>query len=138
MEDTFSLTDQTRTKLALPLGRQAFVFMKNEILGEKYCLSIALVSEKKSQEINFQYRNKNNPTNVLSFCLSKTEGELILCPSLIKKESKDKEKNFGMDFGGLLRFLTIHGMLHLKGMDHGAKMETAEKKYLLSTKFLIK
>lgn len=125
MEENITITNKTKGKLpSLP-----FVFIKNDILGEKYSLSIAFVGEKKSQEINKIYRDKNKPTNVLSFPLSKTEGEIVLCLSLIKKESKNKEKNFGKNFRDLLCFLVIHGMLHLKGMEHGSRMEREEKLY---------
>jgi len=129
MEDKFSIVNMTRAKLALPTGRQAFVLIKNDILGKKYSLSIAFVSEKVSKEINFKYRQKNKPTNILSFCLSETEGEIILCPSVIKKESKNKNKNFGKNFKNLLGYLVIHGMLHLDGLEHGDIMDKREVKY---------
>jgi probable rRNA maturation factor len=103
--------------------------IKKDILGKEYSLSVAHVSEKKSKEINKKYRKKDKPTNVLSFALRKNEGEIILCPTLIKKESKDENKNFGKNFEQLLGFLVIHGMLHLKGMQHGSIMEKAEEKY---------
>ncbi len=121
----FSITNKTRMKIrVLP-----FSILKNDILGPKYSLSIALVNEKTSHKINKEYRGKDKPTNVLSFPFSKTNGELILTPSLIKKESKNPEKNFGKEFESLLFFLAIHGMLHLKGLDHGPKMEKLEDKY---------
>ena len=111
-----------------------FEKLKNDILGKSYALSIAYVSEKKSREINKKYRGKNRATNVLSFPLRKNEGELVLCKAVIKKEAKNLHRNLGEWLG----FLVIHGMLHLKGLKHGKKMETQEKKYLSRTKFLIK
>ena len=99
--------------------------IKNDILGEKYSLSIALVSAKKSKEINKKYRKIDKPTNVLSFAFSKTEGEILLCPVVIKKETKKNNRTYKewMDF------LVIHGMLHLKGMRHSSRMEQEETKY---------
>ena len=102
-----------------------FEKLKNDILGKQYSLSIAYVSEKKSREINKKYRKKNKATNVLSFSLRKNEGELVLCPAVIKREAKIFSKNFRQFLG----FLVIHGMLHLKGMKHSSTMERAEKKY---------
>ena len=99
--------------------------IKNDILGKEYSLSIALISAKKSQEINKQYRKKDKPTNILSFVFNKNEGEILLCPAVIKKETK----NFGRTYKELLGFLVIHGMLHLKGMKHSSTMEKEEKKY---------
>ena len=54
---------------------------------------------------------KDKPTNILSFPLTKNTGEILLCPAVIKKEVK----NFNKTFTELLGFLVIHGMLHLKG-----------------------
>ena len=102
-----------------------FEKIKQDILGKKYSLSIAYVSEKKSREINKKYRNIDKPTNVLSFALDKDMGEIILCKSKIRKETK----KFGRTFPQLLGFLVIHGMLHLKGMQHGSIMEKKENKY---------
>lgn len=104
-----------------------FSEIKNDILGKDYSLSIAYVSEKKSRELNKKWRGKDKATNVLSFALTETSGELILCKAVIKKEAK--EKKFDRDFENLLGFLVIHGMLHLKGMTHSSRMERAEKKF---------
>lgn len=125
MQDKLSISNKTMAKIpVLPL-----LALKNEILGKNYNLSIAIVTPKISKEINTKYRNKNKPTNVLSFPFSKKEGELILCPNVIKKEAEDKNKNFGKNYQKLFGFLVIHGMLHLKGMQHGAIMERQEQKY---------
>lgn len=121
MEDNLSIINKTKGKLpSLP-----FVAMKNDILGSAYSLSIAFVDEKTSHEINKKYRDKDKPTNVLSFSLRKNEGELILCPRVVKREAK----NFDKTFTQFLSFLVIHGMLHLKGHEHSSTMERAEEKY---------
>src|SRR3989338_3423932 len=70
------------TKGTLP--RVPFARIKDEILGKKYVLSIAFVDAKISKKINKEQRGKNKPTNVLSFSLSKTEGELVICPEVLK------------------------------------------------------
>ncbi|MEI8174581.1 MAG: rRNA maturation RNase YbeY [bacterium] len=127
MEKDFSIINKTKGKLP----SLSFVDAKNKILGEEYSLSIAFVDEEKSQELNKKYRNKNKPTNILSFSLRKDEGEIVLCPNVIKREAKSFEKTFSQ----FLKLLIVHGMLHLKGIDHGDKMENAEKKYLSEIKF---
>lgn len=142
MEENFSIANKTRMRIP-PL---AFLALKNEILGKNYSLSIALVNEKTSQQINKTYRGKNCPTNVLSFPFSQKAGEIILCPAVIRREAKEKTKsphrrsateteNFGKNWTELLGFLVIHALLHLKGLNHGKKMEKEEKKYLSRTKF---
>jgi len=120
-EEKISVVNKTKGKLP----RLPFVLIKNDILGKDYSLSIAFVGKTKSKEINNLYRQKNKSTNILSFPLSKTEGEILLCPELIKTETK----NFNRTFRELLGFLVIHGCLHLKGMEHSSTMEKAEKKY---------
>ncbi len=116
-----SVINKTKGKLpSLP-----FVEMKEKILGKGYELSISFVSPKESQKLNLTYRGKDNPTNVLSFELSKKSGELVLEPGCVKRDAK----NFDMDYPNFLAFLLIHGMLHLKGMQHGSTMEKQEARF---------
>jgi len=106
-----------------------FPKVKNDILGKDYSLSIALVDQDTSQALNKRFRQKDKPTNVLSFALTESSGELVLCPTLIKEQSKNKETNFGKNYSELMLFLVIHGMLHLKGMQHSSRMEREEEFY---------
>lgn len=116
-----SIPVETKGKLPrLPFSR-----LKDAILGPSYELSVASVSASVSQKLNAHYRGKNNPTNILSFPLTKTSGELILHLPTARKEYK----NFGMTYDDFLLYLVIHGMLHLKGMEHGGIMERAERKF---------
>ncbi len=108
-----------------------FEKLKKEILGKEYLLSVAFVSENKSREINKKYRKKDKAANVLSFPLSPASGEILLCKPVIRREAKNFEKT-PKEF---LQFLVIHGMLHLKGLTHGKKMERLEKKYFSHAKF---
>jgi len=102
-----------------------FQKIKKTILGEKYDLSLVFVSAKKIQELNKIYRNINKPTDILSFPLSNTSGEILIC----KTETRKMMKEFGRKFDNFLTFLFIHGCVHLKGFDHGAKMEKVEEKF---------
>jgi probable rRNA maturation factor len=121
MQDNFSVINKTKSKIPnLP-----FSTIKEDILGKKYSLSLAFIGKEKMRKLNKKYRNKNKITNILSFPLSKNEGEILICPSILKNETK----KFGRTYTQLLQFLVIHGMLHLKGMQHSSRMEIAEKKY---------
>ena len=100
--------------------------IKNDILGKDYSLSLAFIDEVTSQRLNKTYRKKDKPTNILSFPLSKTEGEILICPVVVKRELK----KFGRTYRQLLGFLVIHGMLHLKGFSHGSTMENEERKWM--------
>ncbi len=123
----FSIVNKTKGKLTSLPFVNILKKIKDDILGEDYNLSIAFVEKKYSHEINKKYRKKDKPTNVLSFALTKTSGELILCPLVIREEVKIKK--FDKKFPELVIFLVIHGMLHLKGMDHGGTMERREQLY---------
>ena len=121
MKDDFSITNLTKGKLpSLP-----FAMMKAKILGSKYNLSLVFIDEKKSQELNKTYREKDKSTNVLSFPYSKKDGEIFICIKVAKTQASDYDKTWQQFVG----FLVIHGMLHLKGMQHGSTMEVQEGKF---------
>ena len=118
----FSITNTTNGKPP----RLPFARLKEAILGPGYSLSVALVTPKQSHKLNKQHRGKDKPTNVLSFVYEKNSGELVLDIATSKKDAV----NFDMTPSKFLLFLVIHGMLHLKGMDHGSTMEREERKFL--------
>ncbi len=112
------------TKGKLP--RLPFVSMKDTILGTKYELSVVFATKKVSAELNEKYRGKVGPTNILSFALSSSSGELVLEEGMVRKNAPD----FDMTYEKFLAYLLIHGMLHLKGIDHGSTMDREERKFL--------
>jgi probable rRNA maturation factor len=63
---------------------------------------------------------------VLSFPLDKTTGEVYICPAVSNKEAS----KFNLSQPGYVAYLFIHGLLHLKGHDHGDTMDKLERKYL--------
>jgi probable rRNA maturation factor len=101
--------------------------MKDRILGKKYEVSVTCISSKKQKELNLKFRNKNSTTNILSFPLSKNSGEITLDLNKIKKEARPL---FGMSYSKFLKYLLIHGFLHLKGYEHSSRMEIQEEKFL--------
>lgn len=128
--ETFSFSNETKTKPASPSGRpqiDAALFhkMKDAVLGKKYSLSVIFVGEAKIKKLNNTYRKKDYATDILSFPIDKTEGEIYIC----KKKSDQKSKLYSRDPENFLYFLFIHGLVHLKGFDHGAIMEKEEAKF---------
>ena len=116
--ETFTLKNMTKGELpSLP-----FVRMKESILGKKYETSLLFVGPKKAKELNLRYRGKSYTPNVLSFPTSNTTGEIVICPVVAKKEAK----KFQRTYENFVGFLFIHALLHLKGFDHGSRMEKAE------------
>lgn len=100
--------------------------IKRKVLGAKYQLSLAFVGTKKAKDLNQTYRKKSYSPNVLSFPLDDKNGEIVICPLVTAKEAK----GFGLSPDGYIAFLFIHGLLHLKGLDHGDTMDKQEQKYL--------
>lgn len=113
------------------LPRVAFRAIKEAALGKKYSLTIIIASPARMKKLNTIYRDKQKPTDILSFPVSKNEGEIYLCPSEAKKEAA----KFDRAYPNFLAFLFIHGCVHLKGYDHGSRMEGIETK--LRKKFKI-
>ncbi|MEK7646612.1 MAG: rRNA maturation RNase YbeY [Patescibacteria group bacterium] len=102
-----------------------FAVMAEKILGKAYELSVAIVTPDEIQKINLMYRNKDEPTDILSFPLSENQGEIYLCPEEIKKESV----KFDRSYENFFAFVFIHGCVHLKGYDHGGTMEGIEAQF---------
>ena len=73
-DSNISIVNKTKGKLP----RLPFVQLKNEILGQDYDLSLAIVTSKESHKVNLALRQKDKPTNVLSFPFSKKSGEILL------------------------------------------------------------
>ena len=88
--------------------------MKNEALGENYELELIFLEEAEMQIINREHHQKDKPTNILSFPLHKTSGQIFICLPYAKKEAPDFERNYSNYVG----FLFIHGLIHLLGFDH--------------------
>lgn len=86
------------------------------MLGKNYELSVAFVGPTESRAVTRQTKHKNKASNVLSFELSKTSGEIIICPAVAKPYT--------------LAYLFIHGLCHLKGYKHGVTMDSIERKLL--------
>lgn len=93
-----------------------FTRIKNEVLGKQYDLSVAFLSPKEMRAVTLKTKKKDHVSNVLSFPLSKTSGEILICKSAAKPFTPE--------------YLFIHGLFHIKGMRHGATMEKAEDKIL--------
>ena len=103
-----------------------FTEIKEHILGKRYDLSTAFLSAAEMRKVTLKTKKKNKASNVLAFPLSKTSGEILLCPTTARKEAKD----FGMTPREFLAYLFIHGCFHLKGHEHSDTMEREEQRVL--------
>jgi probable rRNA maturation factor len=116
----FSIINENKEKLP----KIPFEEIKEASLGNNYSLSLIFTSPEKMKKLNTIYRNKETPTDILSFPLSKNEGEIYISLS----ESKKEAKKFDREYENFIAFLFIHGCVHLIGHDHGSTMENIEVK----------
>jgi rRNA maturation RNase YbeY len=122
---TFSLSHTVRTYPRLPYQK-----MKEDILGASYELSLVFVGKDKARSLNIEHRHKDYVPNVLSFPIEQGIGEIFIC----SEEAAREAASFDMTRTGYIGYLFIHGLLHLKGYDHGRTMDAFEKKYIAKYK----
>ncbi|MEY3932998.1 MAG: putative metal-dependent hydrolase, partial [Pseudomonadota bacterium] len=97
-------------------------------------ITIRIVDNDESINLNNIYRKKKSPTNVLSFLVDDEVhliGDIVLCAPVIEKEALEQSKKIEAHYAHLI----IHGALHLYGYDHENKkdadiMEAKEIKIL--------
>jgi probable rRNA maturation factor len=99
-------------------------------------ISVLLTSDDKVRDLNVEYREKDKPTNVLSFPMVDPEdlrdtnvaspelllGDIILAHGVCKAEADEK----GVSIEQHATHLVVHGTLHLLGYDHLDEDEAAE------------
>ena len=106
---------------------------KIDVIDERcdFELSVAAVDEKEIARLNNQYRQKDQSTDVLSFCYEndgeKIVGELILCLDVIEKNAKSDR----IETESELEKNIIHGILHIVGFEHGEKMFSIQDEIIL-------
>ncbi|QOR65572.1 rRNA maturation RNase YbeY [Cytobacillus suaedae] len=97
-------------------------------------LSITFVDNERIQEINRDYRDKDRPTDVISFALEEMgEGEIEIVGADMPRvlgdiiisipKTKEQAEEYGHSFLRELGFLAVHGFLHLIGYDHEEQEE---------------
>ena len=81
---------------------------------KKQEFSILLTNNKKMKNLNFKFRKKNKPTDVLSFQSNDNIyiGDIAISYEIVNKRSK--LSNFFIEFDKMW----IHGYFHLVGYDH--------------------
>lgn len=108
-------------------------------------VSISLVDESLIQNINREYRHIDKVTDVISFAFLDNEdrdallhseqevvlGDIYICLEVAKRQAQE----YGHSLERELKFLFVHGLLHLLGYDH-MKKEDEEIMFPLQEKIL--
>ncbi|MEQ6387874.1 rRNA maturation RNase YbeY [Bacillaceae bacterium S4-13-58] len=102
---------------------------EKEDIGEEAEVSITFVTDQKIQEMNKEYRQKDQPTDVISFAMQEMGedeleikgenlpvvlGDIIISVDRTREQADTYEHSFERELG----FLALHGFLHLLGYDH--------------------
>lgn len=116
---SIKITIQKNTKITeLPTSSQIKKTIKAALLQDSVDteLTLRIVDEAESQQLNSTFRHKNKPTNVLAFPYEQADylGDLVVCAGIVAKEAKSQGKNNLAHWAHLL----VHGTLHLQGYDH--------------------
>ena len=104
-------------------------------------VSVRIVGADEIHALNHEYRQKDAPTNVLSFPAGAVAGlpndapqplgDIVICASVVRDEAEAQGKTLADHWAHML----VHGTLHLLGFDHqtdveAAAMETLERRIL--------
>lgn len=84
-------------------------------------MTVRIVDEDESAELNQTYRHKSGPTNVLSFPFENPPGvelpllgDLVICAPVVEREAGEQNKTIQAHWAHMV----VHGTLHLQGYDH--------------------
>ena len=105
---------------------------KYQFINKRISFTLLLSNNKGIKKLNKKFRNKNKPTDILSFPLQKKIklkknsflGDIIISYNFMNKP-KNQKKNLFKD--KVIRTF-IHGFLHLLGFDH-LKIKDYEKMF---------
>ncbi|MBO0959459.1 rRNA maturation RNase YbeY [Neobacillus sp. MM2021_6] len=132
-DETNELSDQQMLEIERLINFAA----KKQKIEEHSEVSISFVSNERIHEINREYRDKDMPTDVISFAMEELgEGEVELAgvemPRVLGDiiisipRTKEQAEEYGHSFERELGFLAVHGFLHLLGYDHMTEDEEKE------------
>lgn len=142
IDETNKLSDEQLEKIEELLHFAA----KSEGVEDGSELSVTFVSNDKIQMINREYRDKDQPTDVISFAMEEIgEGEIELTGLDIPRvlgdiiisiqKAEEQAIEYGHSFIRELGFLSVHGFLHLLGYDH--ETEEDEQKMFAKQKEIL-
>lgn len=92
-------------------------------------LTVRIVDVDEMQQANHHWREKDKPTNVLSFPANFPEeaginylGDILICADVLTRESAEQNKSLTAHWAHIV----VHGVLHLQGYDHIDEQEALQ------------
>lgn len=143
---TISMINKVKGNRLIQTYRKDYEFLMHKTLDylnlhQDYMISVIFVNDRFIQNINKQYRNKDMPTDVISFALvddSLAElevmeelGDVFINYDAALRQAKEYQHSLRRE----MCFLFVHGLLHCLGYDHINKEEEKEM-FELQTKIL--
>lgn len=113
-------------------------------LGDLIELDISFVTNEVIQQLNYNYRQKNQPTDVLSFALEEVTSEFDTPITYLDEKNDiqisrhlgdiiisfakavEQAADYGHSLDREIAFLVVHGFLHLNGFDHQTEEDSKE------------
>ncbi|MDJ0512259.1 MAG: rRNA maturation RNase YbeY [Methyloceanibacter sp.] len=131
-------TERGVSDASIELAAQAAFTVSPPAKQAFYELTIVLTDDAESRDLNRTWRNKDQPTNVLSFPAgdmpdTKLLGDIVIAFETTAAEAADKT----IPLADHVSHLVVHGTLHLLGHDHlddaeAERMEELERRALAS------
>ncbi len=128
MELDFNTCDKTLNKYRAIYKSLIFKTLKHLKLSFEPIVSVSFVGNDYIHDINRKYRDIDRPTDVISFAfldgedrnqIYKSSGPICLGDIYVSVDkAKEQAMEYGHDLDRELKFLFIHGLLHLLGYDH--------------------
>lgn len=87
-------------------------------------MTVRIVDADESQALNRGYRDKNKPTNVLTFHYAQSPtvlADIVICAPVVAQEAREQGKTLRAHYAHLL----VHGVLHAQGWDHETSLADA-------------
>ncbi len=139
------IINETKTKISRKKIEDWLVSIEAEFRKRKISvpneLTVSFISVARMKKVNSEFKNKKYATDILSFSLSSSVAELVLCPEVLKRNSKKKDMalpKIPWNFSRELELILLHGMLHLSGMDHSDQAASDESMMQLQSKIFLK
>ncbi|MFP5113646.1 rRNA maturation RNase YbeY [Bacillaceae bacterium C204] len=135
--DCIDETEKLSEEQMLEIERIINFAAKKQNIEQQSEVSVTFVSNERIQEINREYRDKDKPTDVISFAMEELgEGEVKLVGTDMPRvlgdiiisipKAVEQAEEYGHSFLRELGFLAVHGFLHLLGYDHMTEEEEKE------------